>query len=346
MRLPDSMYMNNCKIFQEIYKNHFQWDKVNDVNVGGKGKEMICSFELRYLGETSKHQQSFSYYDAVVSDAVYTIYRSGYSKFTLTDILRVMAMDEKIRFLASKDRIQAREQRLRDSMNRLKNTFISIDYSEEAEKRGLKDESGTILEEPIGDYMIPVASHKDGKTFYFIEDRELPLYQYAEMIRQVIGVKKEFLNPGELVKKILPDGDEKERVLKNLKASNTDEMVMLKHILIHRLEMMRNKNNLVKNRGTILYYGVKSSDGILPLLGIHKDSYAQNLEIISDRGKVRTESTGWKNKVNNVNKRVVAILEAYQSCGYIGSYQVLRQDPRALARGVEILGGVHMLEIK
>lgn len=346
MRLPDTVYMNNCKIFHEIYKNHFQWDKINEVNVGSRGNDMICSFELRYLGKDLDRLRPFSYYDAVVCDAVYTIYRSGCSKFTLTDILRVMAADEKVRFLTSKDGIQARERRLRDSIGCLKDTFISIDYSEEAERRGLKDESGAISEEPIGDYMIPVAGHQDGRTFYFIEDRELPLYQYAEMIRQIIGVKKEFLNPADLVKKLLADGEEKEQLLKNLKTSNTDEMVLLKHILMQRLEMMRNKNNLVKNRGTILYYGVKSSDGILPLLGIYKDSYVQDLEITSDRGRVRTESTGWKNKVNSVNKRVTAILDAYQACGYIGSYRVLRHSPRSLAGGIEITGGVRDIDLE
>lgn len=45
---------------------------------------------------------TFSYYDAVVYDAVYTLYRANCSKFALTDLLRVMSGDEKVRFTAQK----------------------------------------------------------------------------------------------------------------------------------------------------------------------------------------------------------------------------------------------------
>ena len=47
--------------------------------------------------------------DAAVYDAVYTLYKTNYSKFTLTDLLRVMSGDEKVRFYCTKSRIQKKK---------------------------------------------------------------------------------------------------------------------------------------------------------------------------------------------------------------------------------------------
>lgn len=317
MKLPNNIYLNNCKIFQQIYKNKFELDVINTIDVGSKGKSMKCKYQVT----TGTKDVTFSYYDAVVQDAIYTIYKASYSKFTLTDLIRVMAVDEKVRFYCTKDNIQKREQRLRDSIHRLMYTKIRIDYSEEVTMRELKDKNDRPLNGIIEDYLIPIAEEENGRVFWFLEERELPIYKYAESIRQIINVQKEMLSLVDL----------------NLNFSNTDEIILLKRILIQRLERMKNPKNNIDSR-VIRYYGIKLEDGILPMAGIYKENFAKEEKFVTDRGKVRFESRSWKNKVNNVNKKICEILDAYKKCGYLTDYKLLRNEPHGLVRGVEIAG--------
>ena len=136
--------MNICKVFQEIYKNKFELNELNIAEVGSRGKNMTCRYRITVQEEMQNVK--FSYYDAAVYDAVYTLYKTNYSKFTLTDLLRVMSGDEKVRFYCTKSRIQKREQKLRDSLEKLRNTTIAIDYSEEVQRRNIQDEKGKPLE--------------------------------------------------------------------------------------------------------------------------------------------------------------------------------------------------------
>lgn len=111
--------MNICKVFQEIYKNKFELNELNIAEVGSRGKNMTCRYRITVQEEMQNVK--FSYYDAAVYDAVYILYKTNYSKFTLTDLLRVMSGDEKVRFYCTKSRIQKREQKLRDSLEKLRN---------------------------------------------------------------------------------------------------------------------------------------------------------------------------------------------------------------------------------
>ena len=103
MKIPDNIYMNICKVFQELYKNKFVPNELNIAEVGSRGKNMTCRYRITVPEEMES--VTFSYYDAVVYDAVYTLYRANCSKFTLTDLLRVMSGDEKVRFYSTKGRI-------------------------------------------------------------------------------------------------------------------------------------------------------------------------------------------------------------------------------------------------
>lgn len=315
MRLPDNIYLNNCKIFHQLYKNKFTLDVVNTVHVGSKGSNMKCKYQVI----TATKDVVFSYYDAVVLDAIYTIYKMDYSKFTLTDLIRVMAVDEKVRFYCTKDGIQKREQRLRDCVHRLMYTSIIIDYSEEVKLRELKDDDGKPLKGEIQDYLAPIVEEENGRVFWFLEGRELPIYKYAESIRQIICVPREMLSLVDL----------------GLNFSNTDEIILLKRILLQRLEIMKNSKNNMDGR-TIRYYGIKPEEGIFPMADIHKENFAKEEKFVSDRGTVRFESRSWKNKVHTINQKICAILDAYKKCGYLADYKLIRNEPRGLVRGVEI----------
>ena len=38
MKIPDNIYMNICKVFQEIYKNKFELNELNIAEVGSPGR--------------------------------------------------------------------------------------------------------------------------------------------------------------------------------------------------------------------------------------------------------------------------------------------------------------------
>lgn len=363
MQLPDTSYMNICKVFQEVYKNKFTPNIIQSAEVGSRGKSMICQYMITPLPELTEHltDLSFSYYDAAVYDAVYTIYRTNARKFSLTDVIRIMSGDARIRFYHSKNGVQKREQRLRDSLYRLMHTTITIDYTEEVQKRHLTDENGVPLQGIAADYLLPIATEKDSTTFWFLEGRELPLYQYAQDIRQIISIPTVLLSPAALLQtrfsNVSTDSEqtnvsvstedtaelqEIRALLKRLNFSTTDELMLLKRLLIQRLEIMGNtKNNFAKN--VIRYYGIRPEEGIFPAASIRKENFAQEEPFTSDRGKIRSESRGWKNKVHNVNEKICAILDAYKKCGYITDYTLLRNGTRGLVRGIEIIGDVKKL---
>lgn len=122
----------------------------------------------------------------------------------------------------------------------------------------------------------------------------------------MISVPRELLDPAALLKTMFPDqefqdSEEGKKLLENVKFSSTDEMILLKRILIQRLEIMRNSRNNADGR-RIRYYAMKADEGILPMADIRRENFEQDIRFVSDRGKVRFESRGWKNKVHAVNK--------------------------------------------
>ena len=66
--------------------------------------------------------------------------------------------------------------------------------------RNMQDEKGKPLEGFVADYLVPVAVEKNGKAYWFLEGRELPVYKYAEDIGQMISVPRELLDPAGLLK--------------------------------------------------------------------------------------------------------------------------------------------------
>ena len=46
MKIPDNIYMNICKVFQELYKNKFVPNELNIAEVGSRGKNMTCIYRI------------------------------------------------------------------------------------------------------------------------------------------------------------------------------------------------------------------------------------------------------------------------------------------------------------
>ena len=60
MKIPDNIYMNICKVFQEIYKNKFELNELNIAEVGSRGKNMTCRYRITVQKEMQNVKFSYS----------------------------------------------------------------------------------------------------------------------------------------------------------------------------------------------------------------------------------------------------------------------------------------------
>lgn len=304
MELSKKFYINNCKVMQELYKKNIPAKKLQEVQVGNEKKPIICKFALRQSLE-------FTYFDKIVCDAVYTIWLfhqnnvsqkgKGFMILRPSEVLGFMsgARNIRARKTASEESVTgSREARIIATLEKLGNTEIAIDWKQDLEVRKLKKESPR-----IGGPMIPVKRIEGTNHFKLNLDWPLPLYYYASKLNQIINIPMEYLTCGKW--------ENGEQTIPALKLANTDEVIMLKHILLQRLEMIRNSKNNFRNVSIRYYYlshkkaGVV--EGILPLMGILQNQYASD--------------SSWSNKKQDIHKKVCRIMDYYRAIGYVESYE-------------------------
>lgn len=268
--------INNTKISSEIRKNNFTAGNKMIVSVGENG------LETEYIVKNDKSEPSFSYYDFVVCDAVYTIYenKSENSKkgisVSLGEIMRTMSGNKKQTLTASK------KKKLRESIKKLSETYVYIKLSEEIKARKIEN-----CNEYIHGKILPLepVAEDDGESVRYRLTGNMPLFDYAKRVRQIIT---------------FPVG-----MLKT-EHSDTDEMMMIKREIISHLEILRNTNNNFTQR-TISYYN-RGSGGIMKKIGIERSDFSTK--------------SAWNKKIRSVNKAVTDILERYKKVGYISDYTV------------------------
>ena len=91
---------------------------------------------------------------------------------------------------------------------------------------------------------------------------------------------------------------------------NSDEILMLKHQIVQRLELLRNEKNRFTNRKIRYYYESHRKegdvDGLFATIGIRKEQFASD--------------SSWANKKQALDRQVHAILDYYCNIGYLENY--------------------------
>lgn len=342
MRVPEKQYMNNCKVSRELYANRVPWGTKHSIKTGestAEGPTVRMMVGLAQDAPEGIGEEPFSFYDAVICDAVYTIFRTGAPKFTLSDLFKVMVADDGGRLSATEQR--AKE--LRRAIERLSYTEVAIDYRKQAEARGLEADVNVEGQWIVHGSLLPIEVDARNGAFWFREDEDLPLYHYAEEIRQIVQVDSLLLSPANYVKaKVEPELQAE--LLDGVSFRNEKEMILLKRALLQRLAVIRNEHNSYMNKRILYYDEHKSTEGLLPQIGVNKADYAQEKLFEPTRGRVRFPRPGWENRVREIDERVRAILSAYAQGGYIGGYSRVRSGDRGLARGVDIIPGPNTKE--
>lgn len=298
------VYMNNTKIANQIRKagrvqKYKDLDQtLNQVNVGRQGGERVNVWYVI--------SQKLSVFDCMVADMIYTITMGPdwdliERTFTLKQILRLLYGNPEQALTP------ARKRELEESVERLCSTQLDINCSEELVQRNIRRLDGGWIR---GAFLAAVPA---GRCRYRILDREccMPLYEYAsEVNRQLISFEAKYLNLSSR------EGGE------NL--SKTREVMMIKHYLIRRIELMRNSNNNFKTN-EIAYMRRGTSDtgmmGMLPEIGIDFSDCSSD--------------TARRHKRQRIHRIVGQILEIYRSMGYISGYEP-KTDKKGLETGYRI----------
>ncbi|MBR5089029.1 MAG: hypothetical protein IK093_06340 [Ruminiclostridium sp.] len=281
-----SLYINNTKLwYDSLLNNKPVKGKKENVRVSRNTKDnenITVSYTVEEMSEP------LTYFDAVVSDAVYSVYLDKQASdkivISLGELLYRMT-GKHIRLTGEKKRI------LWKSLYRLAAMKITINCEAENKARGLTDRkseiSGSLLDvrgigelfpDGVGDDAeLPAEFELAGKS---------PLFEYAEPLKQIIKVPVELLDAGR-------------------KFSDNEEMIMIKHYLVKRLE---NLNRLGKSH-RIAFIDSKGEVGdIMGRLGEREENY-------------KSKST-WLHKLKKVIEKTGAVLDRYVDICYINDYKM------------------------
>ena len=299
---PTIFYMNNCKLMQQLYEEEFPPMEKQKVTVG---KERAVYFAV-------KENFTFSYYEKILCDAVYSIWvlyrylRDSVEKyegrremtFTVTDVLACMSGKDDIRIRKTKDGRPGKEERLIESLEKLGKADIGIWWEEERKERKL-----TGVSPVIAGKFLPIRRIDGTGKFRLNLDVGLPVYEYAAALHQMIRIPKLILSCEEWK-------NEKGEKIPALTLQNSDEILMLKHQIVQRLELLRNEKNRFTNRKIRYYYESHRKegnvDGLFATMGIRKEQFASD--------------SAWANKKQALDRQVHAMLDYYCNIGYLGNY--------------------------
>ena len=322
-------YINNCKIAGSLRKGaipYFEADmdgvapEYLSVNVGmnhgdkNLRKKVITRVRITREGADS-YDDVINYFDMMVADAIYSLWRADIVAITPLDVYRVMAGDPE-RILSP-----ARRQEIIESIDKL--AAVDIDIRCEAEM--LERDNDKV--ESIERSFLPcrkIESKTGDRTMvkYYLAEK-MPLYEYAEYTKQMIALPLDIFNLN-----LEPQGAKTTNARKG--KNDTEDVVMLKHILLRRIEIMRNEKNgrherrisLIRREST----GEGKYTGILPLMGISRDykvpgEKAENGAIGKGHKKVYYTASAWTHKKEQIAGHIKNILEHYKKIGYIENFE-------------------------
>lgn len=227
--------------------------------------------------------------DCDVADAVYSLfltekYFSPENSFSLRRLLTLLTGDSRQTLTAR------RRDTLLASLDRLQGATLSIRCGEELEARGMDrkyEKAG--FDQPRS--FLRLAQHNGRYYFPSVQLAEvLPLYAYATMTGQVISFPTALLSarPGPGKKPL----------------SSTAEAIAIRHFLIYRLEVVRNRKS-PQEQHKMRTIALGRDSQLFRLLRIRREDYS---------------SADWSRRCRRVAGLVADALEAFRQTGYIQGY--------------------------
>lgn len=257
---------------------------------GVPGEEQSCLvLPSKGISTTYTVSEELSCGDCDVADALYSLflsekYFSAENSFSLRRILTILTGDSR------QTLTDRRREALLSSLDRLQQTTISIRCGEELAARGMDRKYGKVsFDRPRS--FLRLEQHNGRYFFPSVQLAEvLPLYAYAAMTGQVISFPTALLKP---------------RAAGGKKAlSSTAEAIAIRHFLLYRLEVVRNKKSAQEQR-KMRTIALGRDSQLFRLLRIRREDYS---------------SLDWARRCRRVAGLVADALDSLRQVGYISGY--------------------------
>ena len=249
LRGIEYVYSNNTKLIREVLNNRIPLDrKSHDVPVS---KDVVIKVALFHL--TVKDFR-FELIDALILDAIASLYENGYFTFTTDMIAKIIYQNIHQRTTAKNLQI------IQERMDLLLNLRIRLNIDHELNPKRSSPRDGRLLKKSNNRFLplkavdaVFAANSQKAKGYYF----ELsPLWwSYAKYKKQIIKCRFG---------------------LYQLQDKNTTiEALLIMRYIHNRIELMKNKNNHIYNDKISLYRITSDlvEHGILPAGGIDKAKF-------------------------------------------------------------------------
>ena len=249
LRGIEYVYSNNTKLIKEVLSNRIPLDrKYHELTVG---KGMVIKVALCHL--TVKDFR-FELIDALILDAIASLYENGYFNFTTDMIARVMYQNIHHR-ITSKNL-----QTIQERMDLLLKLEIRINIDHELNSKRNPSMDGRLLNKSYNHFLpikevnaVFAVNSKEAKGYHF--NRSPLWWEYAKYKKQIIKCRFG---------------------LYQLRDKNTTiEALLIMRYIHNRIELMKNKNNHIYNDKISLYRITSDlvEHGILPAGGIDKAKF-------------------------------------------------------------------------
>ena len=282
------LWVNRTLVANEIRMGRYEMNVWNRVilGIGKDGEDLYAEYKI--TGE-----ERLTYFDLMVSDAVYSLETEEVNLIKIKTILKRLTGDDNISAHAWKMDM------VKKSIEKMRNTTIEIRRGNSKSIGLIYDPKEWLQTEVIKDRFLPLTAKE--KTSYFYHSIP-PLYRYAEALQRLIAFW-----PNELCLK--EESETEAPAAKKLLEDNIENMI-LRFYLLYRIKIK--SGNMVLSRNIRFMtdtkkHSVKERPGIYDILRIPYDrSYAAAQE--------------------RVKKNTYRILDAYVKQGLIKSYGPLKDE--------------------
>ena len=240
--IPKDVFITNSRVANEL--RHMAPNEERTLTVGRKGSQLVeikTTINFNDKNIQLAENASITPYDKIVHDAVCSLYSAGNDTFTPEMVYRAMNGMIESEFVSPKS-----IQMIVDSLEKLRFTDITIDYTEQVRMMQPRDAfdlarvSGSML------MLQKVTVSTGGVTKWAYRLASCPIvYEYSRLIKQIIPIRLDLLNTKETTR-------------------STDTVIIIRQYILQRVELMKNKKNNMNSR-MITY------DSIYELLGTPDD---------------------------------------------------------------------------
>lgn len=268
-------YINNTKVANELRRGAFQPGPIRCRVM----EQVTTEYEL---------SAPLSGLEYAVADAVYTLFKSGRTSFSLRSVLQALSGDEGLTLTA-----QRRDQ-LDAAMKKLTGTRMRIDCTQLLRhQKKLEDGEERVIDGP---FLSAAVEKGRCRLLDTGEATPLPLYTYGELSTRMVRFPPELLSVTAGGKKL----------------TDTWENIALKRALIRRLEVVRHGGSQAREQMRTISF--RENSALLLELGLSSRDYQSQ--------------ASWEQRRRRLRQSAVQILKYYKTIGYVSGWDNLGDSVR------------------